>query len=153
MFSTPWDQKSPRTTPDGLADPKSAVKALTDAAQKVEKAYGTLDVAWGDVFRLRYGNLDLPANGGDGDKGIFRVVNFAPAGDGRFQAVAGDSYVAAVEFSQPVKAMALTSYGNATQPNSPHIVDQLQFFVRQKLRPVWRTRQEITTHLEERKIF
>ncbi|AUB44069.1 pvdQ, acyl-homoserine-lactone acylase (plasmid) [Nostoc flagelliforme CCNUN1] len=153
VFSTPWDQKSPRTTPDGLADPKSAVKALTDAAQKVEKAYGTLDVAWGDVFRLRYGNLDLPANGGDGDKGIFRVVNFAPAGDGRFQAVAGDSYVAAVEFSQPVKAMALTSYGNATQPNSPHIVDQLQFFVRQKLRPVWRTRQEITTHLEERKIF
>lgn len=153
LFATPWDEKSPRTTPDGLADPKSAVKALADAAAKVEKTYGTIDIAWGDVFRLRYGNLDLPANGGAGYQGIFRVVNFAPADNGRFQAVSGDSYVAAVEFSTPVKAMALTSYGNATQPNSPHVADQLQFFARQQLRPVWRTRKEITAHLEERKVF
>ncbi len=152
-FSTPWDEKSPRTTPDGLADPESAVKALADVAAKVEKTYGTLDVAWGDVFRLQYGNLDLPANGGGDDKGIFRVVNFAPASNGRFQAVHGDSYVAAVEFSQPVKAKALISYGNATQPHSLHVGDQLQLFARQKLRPVWRTRQEITAHLEERTVF
>ncbi|KJH70646.1 7-beta-(4-carbaxybutanamido)cephalosporanic acid acylase [Aliterella atlantica CENA595] len=152
-FSTPWQEKSPLATPDGLADPASAVKALSDVAAKVEKIYGTLDVAWGDVFRLQYGNLDLPANGGDDDKGIFRVLDFAPTGDERFQAVYGDSYVAAVEFSQPVKAQALTSYGNATQPNSSHIGDQLQLFARQQLRPVWRTRQEITAHLEERTVF
>jgi acyl-homoserine-lactone acylase len=152
-FSTPWQEKSPLTTPDGLADPQSAVKTLSDVAAKVEKTYGTLDVAWGDVFRLRYGSLDLPANGGEGDKGIFRVLSFAPTGDGRFQAVHGDSYVAAVEFSQPVKAKALTSYGNATQPGSSHVGDQLQLFVRQQLRPVWRTRQEITAHLEERTVL
>ncbi|MBE9008052.1 acylase [Fortiea sp. LEGE XX443] len=153
VFKTPWSEKSPRTTPDGLADPQNAVKTLVNVATKVEKAYGKLDVAWGDVFRLQYGKLDLPANGGEGDKGIFRVVDFAPVGDGRLRAVAGDSYVAAVEFSQPIKAMALTSYGNATQPNSPHVGDQLQLFIRQQLRPIWRTRQEITEHLEERKVF
>jgi len=152
-FRTPWDEKSPLTTPNGLADPQSAVKTLADAAAKVDKAYGKLDVAWGDVYRLQYGKFDLPGNGGDGDKGIFRVVNFAPVRDGRLRAVAGDSYVAAVEFSQPVKAMALNSYGNASQPNSPHIGDQLQLFARQQLRPVWRTRQEITANLEERKVF
>ncbi len=153
LFKNPWNEKSPRTTPNGLADPENAVKKLADAAKKVTEAYGTIDVAWGDVFRLRSVNLDLPANGGGGDKGIFRVLNFAPADNGRFQAVDGDSYVAAVEFSQPVKAMALTSYGNATQPNSPHIGDQLPLFARQQLRPVWRTRQEITVNLEERKVF
>ncbi|MBD2499998.1 acylase [Anabaena azotica] len=153
VFSTPWQEKSPITTPDGLAEPQSAVKTLSDVAAKVEKTYGALDVAWGDVFRLRYGGLDLPANGGEGDKGIFRVVTFAPTDNGRFQAVHGDSYVAAVEFSQPVKAKALTSYGNATQPNSSHVGDQLQLFVRQQLRPVWRTRQEITAHLEERTVL
>ncbi|MBU7586552.1 MAG: acylase [Nostoc sp. TH1S01] len=152
-FSTPWQEKSPRTTPDGLADPESAVKALSDVAAKVEKTYGKLDVAWGEVFRLRYGNLDLPANGGNDDKGIFRVLSFAPTGDGHFQAVGGDSYVAAVEFSQPIKAKALTSYGNASQPNSPHVSDQLQLFARQQLRPIWRTRQEITAHLEERTVL
>ncbi|MBD2458882.1 acylase [Nostoc sp. FACHB-87] len=153
VFSTHWSEKSPLSTPDGLADSQSAVKALVDAATKIEQNYGTLDVPWGEVFRLRYGNLDLPANGGDGTKGIFRTVYFAPADNGRFQAFNGDSFVAAVEFSQPVKAKALTSYGNATQPNSPHIDDQLPLFARQELRPVWRTRQEITAHLEARQVF
>ncbi|MEH1913137.1 MAG: acylase [Nostoc sp.] len=152
-FSIPWNENSWCTTPDGLKDPESAAKALQIAAAKVEKAYGKLDVAWGEVFRVRSGNLDLPANGGDGDLGIFRVLNFAPSTDERFQAVAGDSYVAAIEFSQPVRAMALLSYGNATQPGSPHITDQLQLFTRKQLRPVWRTRPEVLANLEERKTF
>jgi acyl-homoserine-lactone acylase len=152
-FSIAWSEDSPRTTPDGLADPKGAVAKLEAAAAKVEKAYGALDVPWGDVFRLRYGNVDLPGNGGYAKLGIFRVLTFAPASEGRFQPVHGDSYVAAIEFSQPVRAMALTSYGNATQPGSPHVGDQLQMFAKKQLRPVWRTRQDILAHLEERKEF
>ncbi len=152
-FSIPWSEDSPRTTPDGLADPKDAVAKLEAAAASVEKAYGALDVPWGNVFRLKYGNVDLPANGGVDKLGIFRVLRFAPASEGRFQPVHGDSYVAAIEFSQPVRAMALTSYGNATQPGSPHVGDQLQMFANKQLRPVWRTRQDILAHLEERKEF
>ncbi|MBW4631545.1 MAG: acylase [Iphinoe sp. HA4291-MV1] len=152
-FSKPWSEDSPRTTPDGLADPTSAVATLEAVATKVEKAYGALDVAWGDVFRLAINNKDLPANGGDGSLGIFRVLSFAPASQSHFQAVAGDSFVAAIEFSQPVKAMALISYGNATQPGSPHVGDQLQIFARKQLRPVWRQRSDILAHLEERKVF
>ncbi len=104
-------------------------------------------------FRLRLGDMDLSANGGDGSLGIFRVLNSAPAENGQFQAVAGDSYVAAIEFSNPVRAMALTSYGNASQPGSPHIKDQLQMFANKKLRTVWRDRSDILARLEERKIF
>ena len=152
-FSKPWSQNFPRTTPDGLVDPKSAVATLEAVAAIVEKAYGKLDIAWGDVFRLHINNTDLPANGGDGSLGIFRVVDFAPASGEVFQAVEGDSFVAAIEFSQPVKAMALIGYGNATQPGSPHTVDQLQLFANKQLRPVWRDRQDIKAHLEERKVF
>ena len=153
VFSQPWSEDSPRNTPDGLANPQDAVKLLETAAHKVEKAYGKLDVAWGDVFRLKYGNVDLPGNGGDGDLGIFRVVNFAPSENGLFQAIAGDSYVAVIEFSKPVKAMALISYGNSSQPASRHSVDQLPFFARQQLRPVWRNRKDIEAHLESRQVF
>jgi acyl-homoserine-lactone acylase len=110
-------------------------------------------VAWGDVFRVAIGNKDLPANGGIGELGIFRVLNFVPGSQSRFQAVAGDSFVAAIEFSQPVKAMALISYGNATQPGSPHLSDQLQLFTLKQLRPVWHQRSDILAHLEERKVF
>lgn len=152
-FSQPWDEDSPRTTPDGLANPQDAVKLLETAAQKVEKAYGNLDVPWGEVFRLQYGNADLPGNGGSGELGIFRVIDFAPAENGKFKPFAGDSYVAAIEFSNPVKARALMSYGNSSQPGSRHVSDQLQMFAEKQLRSVWRKREEITAHLEERKVF
>ncbi|WP_071189215.1 acylase [Trichormus sp. NMC-1] len=151
-FSQPWSETQPRTTPDGLANPKAAVELLEKVAQEIKTNYGSLDVSWGEVFRLKVGNLDLPANGAEGYLGTFQVVNFAPA-EGRFQAVGGDSFVAAVEFSQPVRAMALTSYGNATQPGSSHISDQLPLFAEKKLRPVWRTKPEIKAHLESRKVF
>jgi acyl-homoserine-lactone acylase len=152
-FSQPWSEKLPRTTPDGLANPQNAVKLLEKIALKLEKDAGKLDVAWGDLFRLRQGKLDLPGNGGDGYLGIFRVVNFAPAEDRRFQAVGGDSYTAAIEFSQPVKAMAVMSYGNASQPGSPHQTDQLDLVAKQKLRPVWLSRKDIEAHLETREVF
>lgn len=152
-FSQPWKETQPRTTPDGLAKPQEAVKLLEIAAKEVEQKYGSLAVNWGTVFRLQVGQQDLSGNGGDGYLGIFRVVNFAPKTEGSFQAVSGDSFVAAVEFSQPIKAMAIIGYGNATQPNSPHRSDQLQLFADKKLRPIWRTRQEINAHLTERKVF
>ena len=47
-----------------------------------------------------------------------------------------------------VRAMALVSYGNASQPGSPHNGDQLKLAARKELRPVWRTRAEIEAHLE-----
>ncbi len=152
-FARPWNEASPRTTPDGLADPSRAVAALVEAARKVEAAHGRLDVAWGEVYRLRRGDADLPANGGPGALGIFRVVGYSEDEDGRFRAVVGDSFVAAVEFSNPLRASVLIGYGNASQPGSPHLTDQLPLFSRKELRPVWRTRPEIEAHLESREVF
>jgi acyl-homoserine-lactone acylase len=149
LFAKPWSEDAPLTTPDGLANPAEAVRVLEATATKVEVTYGALDVAWGEVFRLP-GVANLPANGGDNNLGVFRSVWFAPGKDNRFQAVAGDSFVAAIEFSNPVKARALTSYGNASQPGSPHAGDQLQLFARQELRPVWRSRSEVEAHLSSR---
>ena len=103
--------------------------------------------------RLRVGEHDVPGNGGPGELGVFRVVAYQPGKDGKAQAVHGDSYVAVVEFSDPLRAEALLSYGNATQPGSPHVGDQLGLFVEKRLRPVWRTREEIEAHLEERESF
>ena len=153
LFAIPWNEKDPIATPDGLADPTGAVAVLENVAARMNATYGTLDLSWGEVFRLRYADLDLPANGGGDELGIFRSLWFVPSEDGKFEALGGDSYVAAIEFSDPVRAMVLMSYGNATQPESPHIGDQLQLFVRQELRPVWRTRQEIETHLANREVF
>ncbi|GAB4243284.1 MAG: acylase [Stanieria sp.] len=154
LFSQPWQASSPLNTPDGLGDPQQAVKTLLAVAAQIEQDYGAIDVAWGEVFRLNDGNLDLPANGGPGDFGIFRVVNFLPIEDSKYyQAFDGDSFVAAIEFSQPVKAMALTSYGNATQPNSVPTEDQLKLFAQKQLRPIWRSRQAVEAHVVKHQVF
>jgi acyl-homoserine-lactone acylase len=151
IFAVPWDLADPYSTPRGLKDPQAAAAALEAAASQFMSTCGTLEVPYGEVQRLRLGGLDLPGNGGAGDPwGIFRVTYFFPAADGKFQAVAGDTYVAAIEFSDPVRAKALLSYGNATQPGSPHVGDQLELYARKELRPVWRTRAEIEANLEFR---
>lgn len=153
LYAVPWREDAPLSTPDGLADPAVAVAALEAAADSVRKAYGSLDVALGEVNRLHRDTVDLPASGGSDELGVFRALWSAPAGDGRFQAYGGDSYVAAVEFSTPVRARVLLTYGNASQPGSPHRVDQLPLFARKELRPVWRTRAEVAANLEAREAF
>jgi acyl-homoserine-lactone acylase len=65
----------------------------------------------------------------------------------------GDSYIAAVEFTVPVQAKSLVTYGNASQPDSPHVGDQLALAARGELRPVWRTREEIEANLEAREVI
>ena len=144
--------EAPIDTPDGLANPNTAVNALVTAAEKVLERYGSLDVPWGTVHRLVRNDVDLPANGGPGALGIFRVIGYAETEDGRLAARGGDSYVAAVEFSNPVRAKAALGYGNASQPDSPHTTDQLRLFAEKKLRPLWLTRDEIESHLESREI-
>ncbi|BAZ43886.1 peptidase S45, penicillin amidase [Chondrocystis sp. NIES-4102] len=147
LFTQPWQKTSPLTTPDGLANPQQAVKSLLTVAKKIQQDYGAIDIPWGQVYRLQYGNTNLPANGGAGYLGIFRVVNFAPIEDKQFQAFEGDSFVAAIEFSQPVKAMALTTYGNSTQPNN-QFKQQIKLFTQQQLRPVWRSQGQVKAHTQ-----
>ncbi|MEE8523534.1 MAG: acylase [Thermoanaerobaculia bacterium] len=152
-FAIPWSEDDPLTTPDGLADPAAAASALAAAAENVETTYGAVDVSWGEVHRLRRGDRDLAGNGGPSELGVFRVVAYRPGEDGKASAVHGDSYVAVIEFSDPLRAEELLSYGNATQPGSPHFGDQLELFARKELRPVWRTRADVEAHLEERETF
>jgi len=152
-FAVPWNEKSPLNTPDGLTDPAMAVAALEAAADKVRADYGSLDVAWGKVYHLVIDQVELPANGGPDELGIFRAAYFGRVGNGPLQIGGGDSYVAAIEFGNPVRAKALIGYGNASQPGSPHRTDQLPLFARKELRQVWRTRPEIEAHLEARKVF
>lgn len=157
LFATPLDPAAPLTTGTGLADPAAAVAALIEAANEVEAAFGRLDVAWGEVARLQGGSVDEPANGFMGNPfGVFRVlqVDLGEIAAGEPLPVnGGDSYIAAVEFADPVRAQALVSYGNASQPGSPHVGDQLALAAKGELRPVWRTRDEIEAHLEAREVI
>lgn len=150
LFKTRWDARRPRTTPDGFADLAAAGRALQAAALRLALERRRLDVAWGELYRLRRDHVDLPANGGPGDLGIFRVVNYRKEDDGTYRATGGDSYIAVIEFGDRVRAQSLVAAGNASQPGSPHRTDQLRLFADKRLKPVWRTRAEIEANVEIR---
>jgi acyl-homoserine-lactone acylase len=153
FFAIKWDPRRPTTTPDGLADPDDAAAALERAFTRVQKDHGAADVAWGDVYRLRRDKVELAASGGPDLLGTFNVLDFITANDGKRIAAMGDSYIAVIEFGTPVRARALLTTGNWSQPGSPHRSDQIGLYAAKQLRPVWRTRADVEANQTRREIL
>ena len=152
-FAVPYDLKSPLTTPRGLKDPKKAAAQLDDAAKELREQFGALDVPWGQVMRYQFGGVDLPANGGYGNMGIFRVITFGPLHNKTRSQTHGETYIAAVEFGEPMRAKVLMTYGNSSQPGSPHQTDQLPLLAKKELRTAWLTKGEVEANLSSRDRF
>jgi acyl-homoserine-lactone acylase len=144
-WATPWSFDEPVTTPRGIADAEEAVRLLADAARQVEVRYGTLGVRWGDVHHARVGEHEVEASAAAGfPGGVFRVASMEEDEDGMRWVRGGDSWYAALEFTPSgVNARVLLAYGNATQPHSPHVGDQLDLYERKEMRTPWLTRPEI----------
>lgn len=153
LFATPFDPARMLETPDGLVDPEAAVAALVQAAEGIRGQTGALDVPWGELARLRWGDYDFPANGATGSVGAFSIIEYVPGEDGRLSSFAGDSYIAAVEFGDPVRAQVLTVYGNATQPGSAHFGDGMALRAEKQLHPALLTREDVEANLEQREVL
>ena len=138
-----YDPANPVGSAYGLADPAAALKALEAAAAECLKRYGALDVPWGDVYRFASGPGDVAGNGGSGNSGVFRTITFSRRDGNRFYAAHGETIVCVVEFAAQQKANCALSYGNSSQPGSPHLTDQLALISAKKLHPVLRERADI----------
>ena len=136
-YSKKWDINEPHKTPDGFADPERAARLFEKAVNEIENNFGRLDIPWGDYYRIRYNGIDLPANGVDGELGVYRVAWPAQFDKKNMYVGGGDSWVSVIEFGDKIKAKALLSYGNSTQKDSPNNGDQLKLFSIKELRDVW----------------
>lgn len=144
MFAIPWNPKMPASTPDGLNNPQQAVELLITAANEVKEVYDSINVAWGDVYRLKVGEYEFPANGGPDQYGIFRTMYYHHNNENnKNYAYHGETFVAVIEFGKTLKAEVLLSYGNATQPHSAYIGDQLQFLSEKKMRRVLFSKKDV----------
>jgi acyl-homoserine-lactone acylase len=148
-----WDPARPIDTPSGLKDPAAAVEMLKAAAVEARAQHGALDRPFGEVSRFHLGAVDVPGSGGFGNMGVFHVITWSPLKDGRRTPVHGETWVSMVEFSTPLKAKGLMSYGNSTQPGSPHRSDQLKHLSQQTYRTLWTTRSDVEQNLESRVAF
>src|SRR5262249_26567086 len=126
-FAKVWSATDPLNTPRGLADQARAVEAFTWAVAETARRYGSWDVAWGDVHRVRRGSVDVPVGGCASSLGCFRALAFTRGGDG---------WILAVEFGDVPRALSVLAYGESNRRDSPWFADQAEMFAKGELKKV-----------------
>jgi len=135
-FAAIWSASDPLHTPRGLADPDRAVTAFIWSVAETTRRYGSWDVAWGDVHRVRRGSVDVPVGGCVSSMGCFRALQFTRDGDGELAASGGDGWILAVEFGETPRAVSILAYGESPRRDSPWFADQAEMFAKGELKSV-----------------
>ena len=141
VWRQPFDPARPAATPAGLKMDDAAVagkvwEALGAAVKKVREAGFALDAPLGEVQRAATSATPIGLHGGDEIEGVLNNLGDRRSpgiGKGGIVIDYGTSYVQTVTFDErgPV-AHALLTYGQSTDPASPHATDQTRLFVRKE---------------------
>ncbi|MDP1901044.1 MAG: penicillin acylase family protein [Rubrivivax sp.] len=141
VYRLPFDRAQPVATPAGLKMDDAAVApkvwdALTQAVQRVRGAGFALDATLASVQRPLITDEAIPLHGGDEIEGVLNNLGnqFAPGITPQGLRIDyGSSYLQAVTFDErgPI-AQALLTYGQSTDPASPHAYDQLRLYSQNK---------------------
>lgn len=136
------------------------LSALRQAAETLNNDFGSWQVPWGEINRYQRLTGDLVQDFDDNAPSI--PVGFASGrwgalasfgartypGTRRMYGTSGNSFVAAVEFGQPLRAKAITVGGLQSDPDSPHFDDQAQMYANGEFRDVFFYRDDIEANLE-----
>jgi acyl-homoserine lactone acylase PvdQ len=153
-YAVAFDPAKATTTPTGIKDKIAAVKMLREAIATTKKKYGALDRVFGDVSRFKLGDVDLPGHGHVGGLGPFRVITWGGLDEqGKRYPQHGETWIGMIEFTTPVKAYGLMSYGNSRQKGTKHRSDQLGLLAKQQFRELWIDRKSVEAHVEERTVI
>ncbi len=110
-------------TPDPL-------EALKESVAELKKGFGRINPTWGEVSRLRRGDVDLAVDGGPDT--LRAIYALGDAGKGALTAIAGDTYILVADWSPDGKVdiQTIHQFGAATMnKTSPHFADQAPLFV------------------------
>lgn len=146
-YAENWSWKTLTSTPRGIGQRAKAVDAFSWAVDDMTRRYTKVDVAWGDVHRVRRGPVDEPVGGCSGALGCFRVLSYEQRPDGTRNANSGDGWILAVEFGARVpRAYSVLAYGQSADSTSPHYSDQAAMFARGQMKPVYFRAADIAAH-------
>ena len=123
--------------------------ALVAASDTLAQLFGTWRTPWGDVNRFQridehidprfddaQPSLAVPFTSGVwGSLAAFGARPYP--GTKRWYGSSGNSFVAAVEFGDTLRAIAVTAGGASGHRDSPHFKDQVERYVQGDLREVW----------------
>jgi acyl-homoserine-lactone acylase len=141
VYREPFSKAEPVTTPRGLRMSDATVAsrvwdALANAAKKVKDAGFALDAPLGNVQRPAISEEAIGIHGGDDAEGILNNIGARAASELSARGLRvdyGTSYVQSVSFDErgPI-ANAILTYGQSSNPASPHATDQLKAYSRKE---------------------
>jgi acyl-homoserine-lactone acylase len=131
------------------ADAGTLLAALTAASDTLTQVFGTWKTPWGEINRFQ--RIDERIEPRFDDAQPSRAVPFTSGiwgslaafgahpwpGTKRWYGYAGNSFVAAVDFGDTVRAIAVTAGGESGHRGSPHFDDQAERYIAGNLREVY----------------
>ena len=134
-------------------------KALQDVITGLKNKYGSWKIAWGDINRFQRNTGGIKA-GFDNDKKSI-PVGFASSlfgslpsfetvwHDSKMYGVAGNSFIAVVEFGKKIKARSIVTGGESFDPGSKHFLDQSQMFAEGKFKDLYFYKEDVLKNAEK----
>ena len=147
---------------DRQITPDKKMKALDEAVTRLEKSFGSWNVAWGEINRFQRLTGDIqqpfsdaapsdPVGFTSGNWGSLASFGARPGpGTQRYYGTTGNSFVAVVEFGAKVRARAVTAGGASGNPASPHFNDQAKLYSSGNLRKVFFYPADILAHAKRK---
>jgi acyl-homoserine lactone acylase PvdQ len=146
----------------GAVPADTLLAALTAAVRRLEADFGSWRTPWGEINRFQRISSAIGPEFDDAKPSI--PVGFPSARWGslasfgarpypntkRWYGTSGNSFIAAVEFGDSVKARAVSAGGESGNPTSPHFSDQAPLYAQGFLRDVWFYRADVERHAERR---
>lgn len=122
---------------DEVSDIGAFTAAVRQAAAELQEGFGRIDPEWGEVVRLKRGELSLPLDGGPDT--LRAVYPSGTPADGPQAAAGGDTYILYADWPADGGAPVIRTihqFGSATlDETSPHYADQAPLFAEER----WKT--------------
>ena len=134
--------------PDSSA--QALLNALAEAVAWLTKNYGTAEVTYGQVNRIRRGEQSWPFSGGESGGGsTLRAMSGTLEGK-VFYGHWGQNWTQLVQFRRgAVRSWSATPFGESDDPASPHYTDQAEkLFSPSQLKPTWFQPADLGGHIE-----
>ena len=138
------------------------LEIFEESLKNLKRDFGSVETVWGEFNRYQRINGDINQNFRDelpsipigmasGEWGALASFGTRKgSGTKRQYGVAGNSFVAVVEFGEKVQAKSMLAGGQSADPNSKHFNDQMQRYADRKFKTVAFYREDVVKRAESR---
>jgi acyl-homoserine-lactone acylase len=136
------------------------LSALAAASARLTSDFGSWRTPWGQINRFQRINDDIKPSFSDSDPSIPIPFTYSAwgslassaarpyPGTKRWYGIAGNSFIAVVDFGPRVRAVGITCGGESGDPQSPHFDDEAQRYASGNLREIYFYPDQLKGHTE-----